>query len=168
MKTSILCYLLTLFALSITGATVINRIIPLESYRPGNFPFKVREFEKKLFRRLRVNRWKDYLPQNNRDFDKSQIAVFDDPEYIRTFILQTCRGETVHFLLGVSSFALIPYGKFSPEPEFAYRVLTILSTIYFNCQMPFIWVQRFNRPRLEKLLKIVTRKSIRKNRQARN
>lgn len=158
MKIIIISYLFSILLLGLNGARIINTIIPLDFYQPEKFPFKEQPYEAAVYKFLRLHKWKDYLPQNKRDFDKGKIASFDDPEYIRTFILQTCRGETVHFLLGIFGFVFVFYSLFAEDGWTCFWVLIGLSTIYLISQFPFIWVQRYNRPRLIQLEKAVRRK----------
>lgn len=167
MTISVLCFLSSLLLLSLSGATIINSLIPIKRYNPNNWLFREKKLEAGFYRRLRINRWKDYLPQNNRAFSKRNIVSFDDPDYIHTFALQTCRGETVHFLLGLFSLTLTSYALLAPDAQKAFFVLFRLWAIYATCQWPFIWVQRYNRPRLLLLENVIRRKLERtkKNRQ---
>lgn len=163
LKIIIIGYLLSILLLGLNGARIINTIIPLHFYQPEKFPFKEQPFEASVYKFLQLHKWKDHLPQNKRDFDKGKIASFDDPEYIRTFILQTCRGETVHFLLGVFGFIFVLYSLFAEDSRTCFRILVGLSSIYLISQFPFIWIQRFNRPRLIQLEKAIRRKLARQN-----
>ena len=163
MKIIIVGYLLSILVLGLSGATIINAIIPLSFYQPEKFPFREKPHEASLYKFLNIHKWKDYLPQNNRGFDKGKIASFDDPEYIRTFILQTCRGETVHFLLGIFGFVFVLYSLFAEDRLSCFLILSGLSAVYLISQFPFIWVQRFNRPRLVQLEKAIRRKLARQN-----
>ena len=151
-------YLLSILVLSLNGARVINALLPLRVYHPEEFPFRGGDFESRFFRLLRIHRWKDYLPQNNRGFNKGKISSFEDPDYIHRFVLHTCRGETVHFLLGAIGYVFVLYGFLTPDRTQGFKLFLTLSTIYACCQLPFIWVQRYNRPRLIQLEKAVRRK----------
>lgn len=144
--------------LSLSGATIINLLIPIHRYNPDNALFREKKGETAFYKFLRIHRWKDYLPQNNRTFNKRNIESFDDPDYVHTFALQTCRGEAVHFLLGLASFPLTAYALLAPDVEKAFVVLLKLWVIYSTCQWPFIWVQRYNRPRLIQLEKVIRRR----------
>lgn len=158
MTISVLCFLSSLLLLGRSGATIINSLIPIHQYNPNNWLFRERKHEVSFYRFLRINRWKDYLPQNNRSFSKRNIETFNDPDYIHTFALQTCRGETVHFLLGLFSLPLTAFAFLAPDPIRAFFVLLKLWGIFATCQWPFIWVQRYNRPRLLQLEKVIRRK----------
>ena len=65
--------------------------------------------------------------------------------------VQTCA-------LPIFSFVFVLYGFLVPDWTQGIRLFLILSTIYACCQLPFIWVQRYNRPRLIQLEKAVRRK----------
>ena len=93
---------------------------------------------------LKINKWKDFLPQHiGKDgFSKDHL---DDVsiEYLDEFILETCRGEWNH--IANCYFAVV---LFIINPFWTAFILTIL---LFLGNLPFAIIQRYNRFRLVKL-----------------
>ena len=106
---------------------------------------------------LKINRWKDTLPQHiGKDgFSKEHIEDVSI-EYIDRFILETCRGEWNHKMNCV--FALVLFGINGVTV-----VSVVLSVMTVAGNMPFAAIQRYNRFRLQKLRKTVLRKMEREN-----
>lgn len=100
---------------------------------------------------LKIQRWKDLLPQHvGKDgFSKGHL---DDVsvEYLDEFIMETCRGEwnhTVNCFYAVILFLI--------NDLWLALVLTIA---LFVINVPFVLIQRYNRFRLQKLRRYVMRK----------
>ena len=106
---------------------------------------------------LKINRWKDTLPQHiGKDgFSKEHIEDVSI-EYIDRFILETCRGEWNHKMNCV--FAVVLFGINGVTV-----VSVVLSVMTVAGNMPFAVIQRYNRFRLQKLRKTVLRKMEREN-----
>ena len=106
---------------------------------------------------LKINRWKDTLPQHiGKDgFSKEHIEDVSI-EYIDRFILETCRGEWNHKMNCV--FAAVLFGINGVTV-----VSVVLSVMTVAGNMPFAAIQRYNRFRLQKLRKTVLRKMEREN-----
>ncbi|MBR2578905.1 MAG: hypothetical protein IKE41_02065 [Clostridia bacterium] len=98
---------------------------------------------------LKIKRWKDKLPQYTakNGFSKKQMKNISEmkPEYIKDFIVETCRGEWDHLMC--CAYTLI---SFWINPLF---YATLFSCIVIFCNLPFIAIQRYNRLRLLKLYK---------------
>lgn len=67
--------------------------------------FHVSEKEMTLYRRLRLPRWKDRLPQFNPEFDKRHLAASLTPAYLREFLGVTCHAEIIHELIACWAFS---------------------------------------------------------------
>jgi glycosyl-4,4'-diaponeurosporenoate acyltransferase len=75
---------------------------------------------------------------------RKKISVFRDYDYITDLILETCVAEFVHWMLVFVSpvFLVLMEGL-------AGRIGAVL---YALGNLPFVMIQRYNRPRLVKLL----------------
>lgn len=106
---------------------------------------------------LKINKWKDFLPQHiGKDgFSKDHI---DDVsiEYIDEFIMETCRGEWNHSMNCLFSIALLLMNNL--------WMGIILSILLLIGNVPFAVIQRYNRFRLQKLKKMILRKHEHTNR----
>ena len=106
---------------------------------------------------LKINKWKDFLPQHiGKDgFSKDHL---DDVsiEYIDEFILETCRGEWNHianYLFAVILFLANSFG-----------IALILTILLLLGNLPFAIIQRYNRFRLVKLKNTLIKKAERAKR----
>lgn len=108
---------------------------------------------------LKINKWKDFLPQHV-DKDGFSKDHLDDLsiEYIDEFIMETCRGEWNHSMNCLFAIVLLFMNDF--------LIGIILSILLWIGNLPFAIIQRYNRFRLQKLRKTLVRKQERANRQA--
>lgn len=106
---------------------------------------------------LKINKWKDFLPQHvGKDgFSKDHL---DDVslEYIDEFILETCRGEWNH--IANCYFAVVLFLANS------FWIAFILTILLFLGNLPFAIIQRYNRFRLMKLKNTLIKKAERAKR----
>lgn len=93
---------------------------------------------------LHIKAWKDYIPSMG-PFDKKDMKG-DDAAYISMFILETVRAEVAHVLCIFVTLLLLLYHK---QPYCAF-----IPAFYLAINIPCILIQRYNRPRLERVLKI--------------
>lgn len=103
--------------------------------------FKEKKFEKRIYKFLKVKKWKKLMPTYDKD------AFNFEEKSLKEIIGATCQAELVHELMLVESFLplflIIPYG----------RIVVFVSTTIFCIfiELIFIMIQRYNRPRLLKL-----------------
>lgn len=104
--------------------------------------FQVSDFEQNLYKKLKVKKWKDKMPSYDPGFFDSRIHSWDE-------IAQAmCQAELVHEVIIPLSFvpilAAIPFGAL------AVFVITSFAAACFDAI--FVIMQRYNRPRIIKLL----------------
>ena len=131
-------------------STFIGRILPESWFDWRRFPYKSRPFEKdgKIYQHLSIQKWYKKLPDASRVFrhifpDKSLKSL--SKEKLCILLKETCVAEFVHCSLCVIGFC---YGKLNEGP--GVRLLTWMYILIGN--LPFILIQRYNRPRLLRLL----------------
>lgn len=129
--------------------------IKIEHFNPKRARYQPRKWEKNgkwYADHLKINKWKDFLPQHiGKDgFSKDHL---DDVsiEYLDEFILETCRGEWNH--IANCCFAVV---LFIINPFWTAFILTIL---LFLGNLPFAIIQRYNRFRLVKLKNTLIKKA---------
>lgn len=106
--------------------------------------FQPRGFENKLYERLRVGRWKRFLPTYDPE-------TFDRHKHSWEEIVQAmCQAELVHETIAVLSFLPVVASVWLGEP-LVFLLTSLLAAIF---DMMFAVIQRYNRPRI---LKIVDR-----------
>lgn len=106
------------------------------------------EQEGRIWQRLfRVKKWKGYIPDGtlfiSNGYNKSRLHGADSTS-LNDFLLESRRAEWVHWLTILPSILFFLW-----NPAWA-AWLNVAYAVLFN--LPLIVVQRFNRPRLERLL----------------
>ena len=117
------------------------------------FPYKTYPFEEKLYKRIKVSRWKSFLPDASRIvpiMTRKKIGNDISSAHIERLIRETCVAESSHWIL-----MILILGTFLGE-EGDLNGLYVFVYDLFN--LPFIIVQRYNRPRMIKALEIVRRR----------
>jgi glycosyl-4,4'-diaponeurosporenoate acyltransferase len=131
------------------SASWLCLLIPLEKLDYTRGLFKSRIWESRAFycKFFKVNLWKKYLPDGagitNTGFAKKHL-VGADPAYLSRFLNESCRAELGHWL------AILPFwvfGLWAPP-----IVLPLMLFYALAVNLPCIIAQRYNRPRIAKLL----------------
>lgn len=105
--------------------------------------FSEKGFERKLYRMLQVKKWKKWLPTY-------QPEYFDMKKHSVEEIVQvTCQAEIVHEVNMLLSFVPVIFSVWFGS--LGVFVLTSLGAFVFDSI--FVMMQRYNRPRLVRLLK---------------
>lgn len=105
--------------------------------------YQLRAFEPPLYKVLRVKKWKSNMPTY-------APATFDPKLHSWEEIAQAmCQAEIIHEVIAVLSFlpllAAIPFGALG-----VFVITSVLSAMY---DLSFVIIQRYNRPRIIKLIK---------------
>ena len=141
--------------LIITGviAFFVGRLLPKKWFCADRFPYRSFRFEQdgRIYDKLRIRKWQ------NRVLDMSKILPFmmpaknltgDFKKRLPRMLQETCVAELIHTLnCFVGLYCLKLY------PGVGGVIISILYIILFN--LPFILIQRYNRPRLMRLAKRV-------------
>ena len=105
--------------------------------------FQEKPFEKKLYQVLKVKKWKKWLPTfNPEDFDLKNRSAEE-------IIQVSCQAEVVHEVIMPFSFVPILFSVWFGS----LGVFIVTSCAAFLFDSIFVIMQRFNRPRLMRLLK---------------
>ena len=100
---------------------------------------------------LKIKKWKDLLPQyiSKNGFSKKSILLnfARDKNYIERFVLETCRAEWNHFMCSMYWLILF-FINFVIKNSWAYYFVFSFLSILTN--LPYLFIQRFNRIRLKK------------------
>ena len=139
-------------------AHVIGEALPRRWFDASRFPYRAYAFERngRFYEALGIRKWKNVLP------DKSRIAPGTYRKAIRgsaqqhsaahmeRLLQETCVAECVHWALLVISPILL----FTMESPAAY----VMTPLYGLSNLPYIMIQRDNRPRLAVLSARMQRK----------
>ncbi len=129
------------------GSGYIAHHVPFTWLQGDSMLFRTRRFEQegRLYRRLfRVHRWKDLLPEAGAAFEggfAKRSLSGADVAYLEQFVAETRRAELTHWLPLLFSLTFFLWNPL--EIALWMPLYAILSNI------PFIMVQRSNRPRLQ-------------------
>lgn len=105
--------------------------------------FKEKTFERKLYKTLRVKKWKKWLPTYNpQDFDIKSRSMAE-------IVQVTCQSEVVHEVNMVLSFIPVIFSIWFGSVG----VFLLTSILAFIFDSLFVIMQRYNRPRLIRLMK---------------
>ena len=117
------------------GAFFLGRLLPKTWFRGDAFPYRCYPFEQKLFRVLHIKDWQSRVP------DMSRI------------------------LPGLMPDKKLTAETFSDLPRMIWQGIggVLVTAVYILLgNLPFILIQRYNRPRLQRLLALQRRKQERK------
>lgn len=156
MKESILCfaYAAALGVLSF----FLGRLLPKRWLRPEKFPFRTYAWEDRLWKALQIRKWQAKVPDMSRLFKKlmpEKKLTQQTVQELPLMIEETCIAELTHGLLCIAGLFLL---KIWPGAGGIF--LTVIYIVFGN--LPFLLIQRYNRPRLQKLLARQTRRTSRK------
>ncbi len=126
-----------------------GRIIPKKWLRPEKGWFKCFPFEKggKIYEKINIRSWQNKVPDMSRILPSLIPAKKLKQDYalrLPDMICETCIAELIHLLLCFSGLYCLKL-----LPGAAGIIVTIIYILFFN--LPYILVQRYNRPRLIRL-----------------
>ena len=137
--------------LALTGAAgfFAGRIFPKRWTEPGKGIYRCFAFEKdgQIYEKLGIRKWQKKLP------DMSRILPFLMPpknltgaykERLPVMIRETCVAELTHIVM-----AVVGLGCLWLWPGWGGVMMTLIDILLLN--LPFILIQRYNRPRLIRL-----------------
>lgn len=141
---------LLLVALNALAGTCVGCVLPISPKMIDNWFFRERAWERggAFYERLfHVKAWKTILPELadfvKSAFGKRHIAAHS-PEYLLRFLVESCKAELTHWVIVFSSLSFALWNPIS-ETEAAAMVTFLLN-------LPYIVIQRYNRPRIRRLL----------------
>lgn len=109
--------------------------------------FAEKAFEKRLYKRLQVRKWKRWLPTYTPEsFDLERRGAEE-------IVQATCQSEVVHEINMALSFVPVVFTVWFGS----FWVFLITSCAAFLFDSIFVVMQRYNRPRLRRLMKRQTR-----------
>ena len=133
----------------------VGRLLPGNWFRGDRFPFRCFAFERggRIYERLGIRRWKDKVPDMSRLLPRvmlpKRLTWGAEPERVARMIQETCIAELVHVVLFVLGFGCVLIWD-GPGGWITAVVYNLLGNV------PFILIQRYNRPRLLHLMKTMS------------
>lgn len=135
---------------------VAGRLLPKKWFDPLAFPYRPFQFEKNgaLYRRLGIHKWQNRIPDMSRIFPglmpRKAIAGKPTAYQLEVMLRETCVAECIHGVLCLCGLLCL----------WLWRGMggIIVTVLYILGNIPFILVQRYNRPRLQRLYLRLTAK----------
>ena len=128
---------------------IVGMAIP-RRFRPDAFPFRPWRFETpEFFKRLRVSRWKGYMPDASRvvrGMTRKLSGNDSSSVHLARLVQETCVAELTHWVLMAICPASLVFAPCEWTPLFI--------LLYDIGNLPFIVIQRYNRPRMMKILRM--------------
>ncbi|MEG0145202.1 MAG: hypothetical protein RR452_02455 [Clostridia bacterium] len=157
-------YALFIFVVIGSMAFPFGQMLPRRNFDYRAFPFAPFKFEKggMIYTKLRIQFWKDKVPdmsQHVKSAFRKKITVFRSTDYLDILIRETCVAEFVHFaLILISPVFMVLMDE---------NVGWIATILFMIGNIPFVLIQRYNRPRLVKLMEMQERaEELQKRREA--
>lgn len=144
-----------LIYLALIGAScfVLGRLLPKGMFKADRPPFRLYSWERQgaFYDRLGIRRWKEKLPDMSailpRLMPPKKLPREMSAPVLERMIQETCVAEWIHGLLCILGFGcvLIWKGVWG----------WVVSLLYFLGNLPYILIQRYNRPKLIRILQKV-------------
>lgn len=142
-------------------AHYIGESLPRSWFDETKFPFAPYRFEKNgdFYDKIKIKSWKTKLPDMSRimkDMLPKKITYKSGSENIQALIKETCVAEFIHKALSVFSIGVYFIWKNS--------IGVVLVIVCVVCNLPFIIIQRYNRPHLIELKNRIAKREEKKRR----
>lgn len=141
-------FLYSLIYIAVLGVLshFVGQALPRKCFDAEKPPYKAAKWEKggKVYEKLGIKHWKDIMPDMSRimpDMVKKKLTSENKERGMDTLIAETCVAECVHWGLIVLSFGILFWWR-----GLWAAVFLLVYNIFGN--LPFIIIQRYNRPRL--------------------
>lgn len=129
------------FVMRLAVGTVVNLIMKNKANH-NSIWFREKRFENKLYKQIRVRKWKKHLPTYSPDtFDTGRKTVEE-------LVGATCQAELVHEIIMVLS--ILPIFSIPLLGGAAALIITSVLAMLFDSL--FVILQRYNRPKLVRVM----------------
>ena len=123
-----------------------GQALPRARFSAESFPYRTADWENggRVYEKLGIKHWKDALPDMSRimpDMVKKKMTKQSREQGMEVLIAETCVAECVHYWLIVLSLGIFLFWR---------GVWALVFWLVYNIlgNVPFILIQRYNRPRL--------------------
>ena len=144
----------------------VGEAIPRRVFQSDRFPYRAYKWEREggIYDVIGIRHWKDRLPDMSRimkDMVPKRVGKCPTSEEIWVLVGETCRAEIVHLGLCLCAPVICLFWL----DRIAVGVS--LSAVVMICNIPFILIQRYNRPKLVSLARRLEAREERKRKNAR-
>lgn len=135
------------FIMRLVIGYIINWIMHNKANYNNNY-FKTKKFEQKIYKIIKVKKWKDKMPTYNPDFYSTEKHSLEE------IAMVTCQAEIVHELIIIFSFVPVLFTLWF-DSFWVFMITSIISALIDTL---FVIMQRYNRPRIIKLINLKNRR----------
>ena len=130
------------------AAHFVGEAVPRRWFHHDRFPYRTYRWEKggKLYDRLHIRAWKDRMPDMSRvmkDMVPKRVGRTPTSESVWVLVRETCVAEITHWILCLLAPVIWLF--------WFNWIGVALSALVIVCNLPFILIQRYNRPTLVSL-----------------
>ena len=145
----------------------IARLLPKKCANHEKKVYVVSAGEKKFYEKLKIRKWKDYVPEIGHftGFRKNKIADPKSVAYLDRFLLEICYGEIGHFFSLFFGFAIL---LMFPLTKTWWAISIPVAIINVLLNLPSLFILRYNSYKLEILRKSTMKKQSREKKSAQN
>lgn len=126
-------------------------LFPIKFYNQNRKIFHVFKFEKRLYEKLGIKKWKDKIPELGKQlsgFDKHSLENPNNPEYINRFLIETCKGSFLHVISIIYSILSILILVFILPYPFILTMWLPTALIAILVHSLSLMILRYTRPKL--------------------
>lgn len=132
---------------------ILGRLLPASWFCEDRFPYRSFSWEKSgaIYNALAIRKWQNKVPDMSKIFPKLMLekkVSANFREELPMMIKETCIAEFIHVLLCVAGVGFIPIWRGAGG--------IVVFILYVLANIPFILIQRYNRPRLIRLQTKIT------------
>lgn len=130
--------------------------LPREHFDAERAPFRCMAWERggAVYEGLAIRRWKDRLPDMSRVMPEmlpKRLGKNTEEEQVERLIQETCVAELIHVLLILAGFGCLLIWQGTG--------VVIVLLLWIAGNIPYVLIQRYNRPRLQRLARRLARLS---------
>lgn len=136
----------------------LTRLLPEKAVDPFRKIYRVAKWEKKVYKKLGIVKWKDKIPEAGgllASFQKKKVLDFHDNEYIMTFMRESVYAEVMHVISAIAGLAVpalcavrLLWPDVIPQVHWCVRIALPVALVNFVLQVLPVMVQRYVRPQL--------------------
>lgn len=142
---------------------VIGEAIPRRWFCHDRFPYRPWKWERegKIYDALHVRAWKDRMPDKSKVMKRmvpKRVGKAPRAADVWRLVQETCVAEIVHFALCLCAPVIWLFWR--------NWIGVVLALVFIICNIPFMIIQRYNRPSLVSLAKRLEKREERRRRAA--
>lgn len=134
----------------------VGQSLPRRWFHPDRFPFKSWAWEQdgNIYKRLGIQQWKDLVPDMSKllpDMVPKRVDLRETSANTMVLVQETCVAEAVH-----AGLMVLALGVVALCPNRWGAAIALFDALLLN--LPYMLIQRYNRPKLLRLAEKLRRK----------